>query len=48
MKYMAEICEKIWKLWKKEKSNNEKIWKIQKEIVKSYEKYERKVGRIVK
>ena len=41
---MEENSEKIWNLWKKEKSNNEKIWKIQKEIVKRYEKYERKVG----
>jgi len=44
MEIMEENCEKIWKLWKKEKSNSEKIWKIQKEIVKRYEKYERKVG----
>jgi hypothetical protein len=41
---MEENSEKIWNLWKKEKSNSEKIWKIQKEIVKRYEKYERKVG----
>ena len=29
-------------------SNSENIWKIQKKIVKRYEKYERKVGWIVK
>jgi hypothetical protein len=29
------------------KSNSEKIWKIQKKIVKKYEKYGRKVSRIV-
>jgi hypothetical protein len=44
MEIMEENSEKIWNLWKKEKSNSEKIWKIQKEIVKRYEKYERKVG----
>ena len=31
--------EKIWKIWKKGKSNSEKIWKIQKKIVIRYEKY---------
>jgi hypothetical protein len=36
--------EKIWKLWKKGKSNSEMIWKIQKKIVKRYEKYGRKIG----
>ena len=30
-------CEKIWKVWKKNKMNSEKIWK-----------YGRKVSRIVK
>ena len=25
---MEEYSEKIWKLWKKNKSNIEKIWKI--------------------
>jgi hypothetical protein len=25
---MEEYIEKIWKLWKKNKSNIEKIWKI--------------------
>jgi hypothetical protein len=38
----------IWKIWKKSKLNSEKIWKIQKKIVKCYEKYGRKVVRIVK
>ena len=37
----------VWKIWKKGKSNSEKIWKIQKKIVKKYEKYGRKVSRIV-
>ena len=41
---MEENSEKIWKLWKKNKSNIEKIWKIQKKIVKRYELYGRKVG----
>ena len=40
--------EKIWKIWKKSKLKSEKIWKIQKTIVKRYEIYGRKVGRIVK
>ena len=34
----------IWKIWKKGKSNIEKFWKIQQKIVKSFEKYGRKVG----
>jgi hypothetical protein len=25
---MEENCEKIWKIWKKGKSNSEMIWKI--------------------
>ena len=48
MENTEENSEKIWKLWKKRKSNSEKIWKIQKKIVKRYEKYGRRVGWIVK
>jgi hypothetical protein len=40
--------KKIWRLWKKPKSNSEKIWKIQKNIVKWFEKYGGKVGWNVK
>jgi hypothetical protein len=42
MENTEENSEKIWKLWKKGKSNREKNWKIQKEIVKRYEKYGKK------
>jgi hypothetical protein len=42
MENTEENSEKIWKLWKKGKSNSEKIWKIHKEIMKRYEKYEKK------
>ena len=31
---MEENCEKIGKIWKKDKLNSEMIWKIQKKIVK--------------
>jgi hypothetical protein len=44
MENTEENSEKIWKLWKKNKSNSEKIWKIQKKIVKRYEKYGSKVS----
>jgi hypothetical protein len=36
--------EKIWKIWRKGKLNNEKISKIQKKIMKRYEKYGRKAS----
>ena len=45
---MEENSEMIWKIWKKDKSNSDKIWKIQKKIVTRYEKYGRKVDRLVK
>ena len=48
MEITEENSGKIWKLWKKDKLNNEKIWKMQKKIVKWYEIYGRKVGWIVK
>ena len=39
MENTEENCEKIWKLWKKDKLNSEQILKIQKKIVKWYGKY---------
>ena len=33
-----EICEMIWKIWKKSKLNSEKIWKILKKIKLNSEK----------
>ena len=39
MENTEENSEKIWKSWKKDKSNREKIWKIQRKIVKRYDKY---------
>ena len=39
MEITEENSGKIWKLWKKDKLNNEKIWKMQKKIIKWYGKY---------
>ena len=44
MENREENSEKIWKLYKKEKSNSEMIWKIRKTIVTRYEKYGRKAS----
>ena len=44
MENKEENCEKIRKIWKKDKLNCDKIWKIWKKIVKRYGKYGRKVG----
>ena len=48
MENTEENCEKIWKLWTKDKLNNEKILKIQKKTVKRYGNYGRKVSWILK
>jgi hypothetical protein len=48
MENMAENSEKIWTIWKKSNLKCEIVWKIQKKIVIRYEKYGRKVCRIVK
>ena len=45
MKRYGKIWRKIvktWKIWKKDKLNNDKIWKIRQKIVKRYGKYRRK------
>ena len=44
MENTEENCEKIGKIWKKDKSNSEKILKIQKKIVKRQGNYRRKVS----
>ena len=43
MDYTEENSEKILKIWKKDKLNNEMIWKILRKIMKRYGKYGRKL-----
>ena len=42
MENREENSEKLWRIWKKGKSNSENIRIMQKKIVKRYEKYGKK------